>query len=146
MFQQPGENQVFRNVVFSQNLLWRDLTANNGNGNLNKSFVSIFSSESPGLSVDRNIYRYFGMHNRPFMANGSNQSVDQWRTLVESDGVFESLDAPPPELSISNYLVSAGKSGGIAEFVNMAKRMSRQNVDPSVRPAAVYLWARGSID
>jgi hypothetical protein len=145
-FSQIGTGHFFSNVIFESNIIWRDLMANNGDGRFNKSLVTIFSSQSNDLAIRDNTYRYLGMHNRPFVADGQDLTVDQWRTFIEPNGVFESINSSPPDLSISNYLASIGKSGGIMEFVDAAKLQSRQQTSELFRPAAIYGWARGLID
>jgi hypothetical protein len=143
----PGATHAFEGNLISSNYLYRDLLANNGNHNFNKSFVSTFSSENSGVSFGRNVYKYHGMHNRPFRVAGQNFSLDAWKHVVESDAIFEAASTPPPYLTIDSYLQTIGHNGSVAYFLQLARKRSRvTSQDDDISSSHVYSWVVDKID
>ncbi|MBL4698294.1 MAG: hypothetical protein JKX70_05615, partial [Phycisphaerales bacterium] len=141
----PGDNQLYDNIRIQNNHIYADLTANNGNGNFNKSMMSVFDSNHPAITISDNDYHYIGMHNLPFKIGSTNTSVESWSSQIEPNGVYTQIDTIPVVLGLDAYLTSIGRQGGIDEFMVMARTMSRQDTDPDIRPYAVYTWHRDQL-
>jgi hypothetical protein len=137
----PGPDQTYSNISIRNNFFNRDLTANDGNGNFNKSLIRVYQGYGPEVSVSDNQYRYYGMHNRPFEVGGADLTVDEWSSQVEPSGTYTALDTPPAGVGLDRYLAHIGRAGGMEEFVAAARARSRQNSDPAISPGAVYQWA-----
>lgn len=137
----PSDGHVFDNNTFVGNYIYRDLLANNGNPNFNRSFVEVFAHNHPGLSINNNTYEYYRVHDRPFRSGGQNLGIDQWGSNVEPSASFYVADAPPPYLTIGSYLQELGRSGGVEEFLVGARQMSRNHVDPAMTATGVHEWA-----
>lgn len=136
----PVDGQTFENIVLRNNYIYRDLTANGGNGNFNKPFLSSYSGHESAVSLSDNSYTYYGMHNRPFKIGDTNISTDSWINEYEPSGKIQSSNQPPSGFELEDYMSSVNLQGGKNEFISHARNRSRQSMNIHITPLSVYSW------
>lgn len=131
-------------ILMQGNRFFLDLISNGGNSNFNKKIVDVDEAVNYATFVN-NDYRYYGMHNTPFR-HGAIMSPEVWSTHEEPTAQLHVLPSIPDDLTISDYLAHIGHPGGIEEFANMARSLSRSNAIDNIRPDAVHAWYRDRLN
>lgn len=77
------------------------------------------------------------------MVGGQSRSLDDWKTLVgDTTTVAQRVTYPDPERTIATYQASLGGSGGLAGFMQEARRQGKSNWRAAYTAAAANQYFR----
>ena len=130
----PGSQSHYENILVESNKFYLNTASNN------KSMVDLFDSSDNSITIRNNEYNHIGSDSRAFRDSGRFMDSAQWSAQAEASGVFRLNSSMPSGLGIEEYLESNGVQGGLDDFIEMARTMSRQNFQPVILPESVYDW------
>ncbi len=131
---EPGSQSHYENILVENNSLYLNTEADN------KTMMNAFDSSDSSLTIRGNHYTNIGSDDRAFNDAGRYLDSAAWSSQVDRQGVFNTGASMPGGLGIDRYMADNGISGGLDEFIELARTMSRQHFNPVIQPASVYEW------
>lgn len=138
-FQAPSSTSFVTGLEFVGNRVYRDWSQSS------RPLIELFADHAGSIQFSQGSYHVRGMPNSLFRLGGAVVDAGVWTASVEPDAGYTQVAGGLPDISLDRYMAHIGRSGGLEEFLGLARTMSRQNPLPQVRPTHVYGWARNQL-